>query len=67
MAIEAGKLISGIREAEDSGIRWTNPFTGELEVWYSSEMAVSSQLRAAANRIKELEEQIREIKSFLVL
>lgn len=61
------KVIAGHRPAEDSGIRWLNPFSGELEVWHNSDMAVASQLRAAAKRINELEEEVKAIKAFLVL
>lgn len=60
-------VVLGFKPSEDSGIRWLNPFTGELEVWYSGDMAVASQLRAAAKRINELEEEVKAIKSFLVL
>lgn len=60
-------VLKGYMPAEDTGVHWLNPFSGELEVWYSGDMAVASQLRAAAKRINELEEEVKAIKSFLVL
>ncbi|RVG96706.1 hypothetical protein CN221_11180 [Sinorhizobium meliloti] len=60
-------LFMGFKPAEDSGIRWLNPFSGEMEVWYNADMTIASQLRAAAERINDLEEEVKAIKAFLAL
>ena len=60
--LNAEGIVSGVRPVESSGIFWINPFSGELEAWHSSEMAVASQLRAAALRINELQAEIDAIK-----
>lgn len=66
--IDGGETLrSGIHAPEPTGIHWLNPFTGKLEPWYSDKMAVTRQLIAAAERINELQAQIDEIKSFLVM
>ncbi|MDW9814942.1 hypothetical protein GOB25_07645 [Sinorhizobium meliloti] len=64
---EGETLVMGYKPAEDTGIRWLNPFNGEMEVWYNCDMAVASQLRAAAKRINELEEEVKAIKALLAL
>lgn len=65
--VEKGEWViaPGVRPAEDSGILWLNPFTGELEAWHNTNMAVSSQLRAAAERINSLQEQVDALKASL--
>jgi hypothetical protein len=58
-------VVSGIHEAEPTGVRWLNPFTGKSEPWYNSDMAVTRQLVAAAERIGELQADIDEIKAMI--
>lgn len=50
-----------------SKLRFLNPFTGETEPYFSEAQAHASMFVAAAQRIKDLEEQIEAIKSHLVL
>ena len=60
-------VVLGMYEPQPTGIHWLNPFTGKSEPWYSDKMAVTRQLIAAAERINELQAEIDEIKSFLVM
>ena len=48
-------------------VRFLNIFTGKTEPFRTSEQATASMLVAAADRIDELERQIAEIRSFLVM
>ena len=65
MQIEGDRVVSGIHALEPTGLFWLNQFSGEIEAWHSSEMAVASQLRAAALKINELQAEIDAIKEKL--
>ena len=58
-------IVAGMHEAVSVGTHWLNPFTGKLEAWYSHDMAVTSQLISAAERISELQAEIDEIKAMI--
>lgn len=49
------------------GIKFQNIFSGEMEPFVSSEQTNASLLRAAVDRINDLERQIAEIRTFLVI
>ena len=57
-------------EAAQSGIGRTcflNPFTGKTEEWLYKEHAERRMFEEAANRIKELQDEVERIKAFLVI
>lgn len=52
---------------QGSAVHFINQFTGKPEPFLSASHANDRTLQEAANRIAELQEEIREIKAFLVL
>lgn len=55
-------LQSGIAETH-----FFNPFSGKTELFVTERQATGRMFEAAAERINDLEEQIRQIKAHLVL
>lgn len=64
---EAGEnIIEGVRPGVGD-VHFLNPFTGENEPFISREHSLNRVIEEASKRIAELQEEIREIKAFLVL
>jgi hypothetical protein len=63
------KVGGNIITAADSisQAHFLNVFTGKTEPYHSHAQAMGSSLAAAARRIDELEREIAEIRSFLVM
>lgn len=65
--IEAVSRPSLAMQSGVSDVHFHNPFTNQLEPFRSEEDANKRMLIAAADRISELQEEIRCIKAHLVL
>ncbi|UIY28716.1 hypothetical protein LZK73_18470 [Neorhizobium galegae] len=63
---EDSALYAAVQEAEAiSGPHFFNPFSGKVEAFRSEQHATSAMLKAAADRIIDLEKTVSEIRSLL--
>lgn len=63
----AGEQIIAAASSGIAKVHFLNPFTGKTEEFISHDRAVNSMLQAAAARIEALEQEVRDVKAFLVI
>ncbi|WCK26634.1 hypothetical protein [Agrobacterium pusense] len=64
---KAGKQIIEAMQSGVGAVHFMNPFTGKTEPYTDPIQAQTRMLIEAANRIAELQEEVRQIKAHLVL
>ncbi|MDH2092797.1 hypothetical protein N5K21_29355 [Rhizobium pusense] len=67
MVTKAGEKLIEAAKSGVGAVHFLNPFTGETEPFVSREHSLNRVIEEASKRIAELQEEIREIKAFLVL
>jgi hypothetical protein len=64
---KAGEQIISAAQSGISAIHFFNPITGKSEPFTAREVALDSMLASAGEKIRELEREIAEIRSYLVM
>jgi hypothetical protein len=64
---KAGEQIIAAASSGIGKVHFLNPFTGKTEEFTTKDAAINSMLQAAAVKVADLEQQIKDIKAFLVL
>lgn len=67
MVTHSGEVTVEAVKAGVGVVHFLNPFTGETEPFVSREHSLNRVIEEASKRIAELQEEIRQIKAFLVL
>lgn len=61
---KAGEVLIAAASSGIAKVHFMNPFTGKTEEFINRDQAVTSMLQAAAVRIDELQQEVRDIKAF---
>lgn len=64
---KAGEVLIAAASSGIAKVHFMNPFTGKTEEFINRDQAINSMLQAAAVRIDELQQEVKDIKAFLVV